>query len=109
MYPILGVYGHVKFVTKNHLHTSLRREITFLCDNFGYLDGATWHASWRDLATFDAPRSTPEHQYNLARDYAHVLFPCFQARTPPALQWATPPATFISSQLLTSNQSGLHH
>ena len=55
----ISILGHVRFVTKNHLHASLGREIAFLCDIFGQIDGAKWLASWRDLVTFDAPRSTP--------------------------------------------------
>ena len=62
----ISILGHVKLVTKNHLHAYLGREITFLCDNFGLIDGATWRASRRDLVTFGAPRSTPAPQLNLA-------------------------------------------
>ena len=45
----------------------------FLCDHFGHIDGAKWHASRRDLVTFDAPRSTPEYQLNLASDACWLL------------------------------------
>ena len=62
----ISILGHVRFVTKNHLHASLGREITFLCDIFGHIDGAKWLASQRDLVTFDAPGSTPQHQLNPA-------------------------------------------
>ena len=37
----ISILRHVKFVTKNHLHASFGLEITFLCDNFGHIDGAT--------------------------------------------------------------------
>ena len=62
----ISILGHVKLVTKNHLHASFGLEIAFLCDNFGHIDGATWRASRRDLVTFGAPGSTLERQLNLA-------------------------------------------
>ena len=62
----ISILGHVKFVEKNHLHASLGVEMTFLCDNFGNIDGAKWYASPRDLVTSDVLWSTPEHQLNLA-------------------------------------------
>ena len=56
------ILGHVKLITKNDLHASLCREITFLCDNFVHIDGATWRASRRDPVSCGAPRSGPAHQ-----------------------------------------------
>ena len=69
----ISILRHVKFVKKSHLHASLCREFTFLCDNFGNIDGAKWHASQRDLVTYDAPRSTPEPQLNLANGSGRIL------------------------------------
>ena len=63
----ISILGHAKLVTKNHLHASLGREIPFLCDNFGNIDGATRCASRRDPMTFGAPRSTPEYPIGDAR------------------------------------------
>ena len=64
----ISILRHVKLVTKNHLHASFSLEITFLCDNFGHIDGATWRVSRPDLVTFGALWSTPERQLNLATE-----------------------------------------